>query len=315
MRKLRQQLGLSMIEITVVLAITGLISVPLTAIFQSQLRIPAKIASEVKAASQIQKSTLLLIDDAQSAQSFTPGTNPVYGTFAWKELAGLDPIPVTALYKFEPGEIEEPADGTFAGSALVQTGLIPFSVSLAISAAKDGSAFTVVADGGGAPIVLNSNNPEVASVRLGGTNYKLTYSNGDQSLTVTLSADGSAVGTLTLPRVLGRLVRIMDRGGQVSPAFVILDGLVSFGQVQFRVVGDGTSEPGWVPIVDDNGKTTGFEYTDGKIVITISQVHEVGAEFGDITLEETLVADIRPHEEREVDRPPLSGVQPTSDVH
>ena len=226
MRKLRQQLGLSLVEITVVLAITGLISVPLTAIFRLQLRIPAKVAGEVSSTRQIQKSTLLLIEDAQSAQSFTPGVNPEYGTFAWNELAGPDPIPVTSLYKFEPGKIEGSAGGTFTGFGLVQTGSVPFSVRSVISAAKDGSAFTIVADGVGPPIVLDSDTPEVAAVRLSGFDYKLIYSSGDQSLTVALSSDGSAVGTLTLPRVFGRLVRILDRGGEVSPAIVILDGLV-----------------------------------------------------------------------------------------
>ena len=86
--------------------------------------------------------------------------------------------------------------------------------------------------------------------------------------------------------------------------------LVSFGQVRFQV-----SDPGWGPILDENGKTTGFEYTDGKVVVKITQVHEAGAEFGDVIFEESLVADFRPHSEREVSRPPLSGVQPTGDAH
>ena len=135
MKKLRQQIGLSLVELAVVLAITSLITVPLVAIFRAQLRIPAKIASEVAASRQIQKSTLLLIEDARSAQSFTPGINPEYGTFAWNELAGPDPVPVTSLYKFQPGRIEISAGGTFPGSALIQTGIIPFSVRAAISAA------------------------------------------------------------------------------------------------------------------------------------------------------------------------------------
>ena len=104
MKKLKGQLGLSLVEISVVLAITGLIVVPLTAIFRSQLVIPEKIAGEVVATRQIQKSTLLLIEDAQAAQEFTPGTDPEYGTFSWVELAGPEPIPVTARYFFKPGE-------------------------------------------------------------------------------------------------------------------------------------------------------------------------------------------------------------------
>ena len=310
MSKLKQQLGLSLVELTVVLAITGLISVPLTAIFRLQLRIPAKVAAEVSTTRQIQKATLLLIEDARSAQSFTPGINPVYGTFAWNELAGPDPIPVTSLYKFEAGKIEGSTGGIFTGGELIQTGAIPFVARLAVSAAADGSAFTVAADGGGTPIVLDSNTPEVAPVRLSGTDYKLSYSQGDQSLTFKLNSDGSAVGTLTLPRILGRMVRILDRGGEITPEIVILNGLVSYSQVQFVL-----TEPGWGPILDETGKIIGFEYTDGKIVVNITQIHEAGAEFGDVISEESLVADFRPHEEREVSRPPLSGVQPSGDSH
>ena len=104
MKKFKEQLGFSLVEITVVLAITGLISVPLTAMFQAQLRIPAKIAGEVVAARQIQKSTLLIIEDAQAAQTFTPGTDPDYGTFSWIELAAAEPVSVKARYFFKPGE-------------------------------------------------------------------------------------------------------------------------------------------------------------------------------------------------------------------
>ena len=104
MNILKSQLGINFVELTVVLAITGLIAVPLTAIFRAQLRIPAKIAGEVVAFRQIQKSTLLLIEDAQAAQDFDKGADPEYGTFSWIELAGPEPIPVSARYFFSPGE-------------------------------------------------------------------------------------------------------------------------------------------------------------------------------------------------------------------
>ena len=64
MRKFKEEIGLSLVEMVVVLAITGLIAVPLTSIFSIQVRIPEKIAGEVTAARQIQKTTLLLVDDA-----------------------------------------------------------------------------------------------------------------------------------------------------------------------------------------------------------------------------------------------------------
>jgi len=105
MRRLKEEIGLSLIELALTLAITAIIAVPLTKIFGAQLRLPANIAREVTSARQLQKSTLILIEDARSAQSFTPGTEAnEYGTFAWTELAGADPILVTSRYSFVPAE-------------------------------------------------------------------------------------------------------------------------------------------------------------------------------------------------------------------
>jgi len=103
MKKIKQQLGVTLIELTVAMAISGIIAAPLVAIFSAQLRIPATITVQVVASRQVQSSSLVLIKDAQAAQSFTPG-DPLqleYGTFAWTELAG-EPIPVTAKYFFRP---------------------------------------------------------------------------------------------------------------------------------------------------------------------------------------------------------------------
>lgn len=107
MKKIKQQLGLTLIELTLAMAITGLIATPLAATFSAQILIPKKITTEVAASKQIQKSILVLVRDAQAAQSFTPGApnSQEYGTFAWNELAGADPIPVTAKYVFREGRV------------------------------------------------------------------------------------------------------------------------------------------------------------------------------------------------------------------
>ena len=208
-RKLKQDLGLSLIELTVVLAITGLIAVPLTQIFRSQLRIPAKIAAEVNASRQIQKSTLILIEDAQAAQSFTPGDDPEYGEFAWVEVAGPQPLPVTSRYFFKEGKAE--------------------------------------------------------------------------------------VGKAVEP---GRVFRQLTRGVQETTAIIILEGIEAYDQVVFQI-----DEPIWAfdSEIGEKGKWT---YTEGKITVSIRQVHEAGAEFGEETLEEAIVADFRPQSPRPVALPP-----------
>ena len=102
MKKIKQQLGMSLVDLALAMAITGIIATPMVLIFGAQLRIPQRITVEVTASKQVQNSSLILIKDVQAAQSFTPGDPDEleYGTFAWNELAGADPIPVTAKYLF-----------------------------------------------------------------------------------------------------------------------------------------------------------------------------------------------------------------------
>ena len=158
-KQIKGEIGLNLIELSVAIAITGLITVPLVSIFGVQLRIPAKIATEIAAARQIQKSTLLLTEDAQAATSFVTGSNPVYGVFSWTELAGPEPVPVTSRYSFQPGEELD----------------------------------TAIVDG--EPVVL---------------------------------------------RGPGSVVRVLKRGIEVTPPFIILEGLISYEEVIF-----GVEDPIW----------------------------------------------------------------------
>jgi hypothetical protein len=200
---MKRQWGMSLIEVSLSLAITGLVAVPLTMIVSAQLRIPAKISSNVVASRQIQRSTLVLIEDAQASEAFVVGSDPDYGTFFWKELAGPAPVEVNARYFFAPSE-------------------------------------------------------------------------GETS---------------------GQVRRLADRGGTVGAPIVILDGIFEYGDVVFEVI-----QPEW----DYDNNAQAWTYTDGKVVVSIIQIHEAGAEFGERTLTEALTADFRPLAERPVALPPPS---------
>ena len=214
-KKIKEEIGLNLVELTIVLAVTGIITVPLVAIFALQLRIPAKVATEINAARQIQKSTVLLIEDAQAATSFVTGSNPVYGIFSWTELAGPEPIPVTVQYAFQAGKELE-----------------------------------TVATGGGETIVV---------------------------------------------RDPGRVVRVLTRGTEITPPFIILNGIDTYGQVLFEF-----EEPIWF----FDPATSIWTYTEGQITVSIRQIHEAGAEFGVETIEEKFIADFRPQGVRPVAPPP-----------
>ena len=98
MTKLTSQAGVSLIDLVISLAIGAVIIVPLASILAFELRVPIKTRSELTASQQIQKATLLLTEDASTAQSFTAGVGLDYGTFSWFEFSGVSVIPVTARY-------------------------------------------------------------------------------------------------------------------------------------------------------------------------------------------------------------------------
>jgi len=105
MRFLKGQLGNSLVEVTLALAIGGIISIPLAGIVSTQLRVPLRIANQIATATQIQSSTLFLVDDASTALEFTAGTEPEYGTFTWTEYAFDPPLKITARYYWQEQKV------------------------------------------------------------------------------------------------------------------------------------------------------------------------------------------------------------------
>jgi hypothetical protein len=88
------------------LAITGLIAVPLATTIGIQLLIPASISREVSVKQQELKSTLVVSDDTEVAQTFTPGLKePEYGTFNWTEFSEDGPVPTSSRYFFDKGSL------------------------------------------------------------------------------------------------------------------------------------------------------------------------------------------------------------------
>ena len=101
-RKLKNQWGMSLIEMSAAMAVSAVILVPLTSIIALQIRTPVKVVSELTTKRQLQKASLVITDDASAAETFEFGSEPDYGTFFWDELSGGDPVPVSVRYFFEP---------------------------------------------------------------------------------------------------------------------------------------------------------------------------------------------------------------------
>ena len=105
MRNPSRQAGLTLIELVIVMAITGVVMVPLGAIAVSQLTIPTRIAERVISSERIQNISVSLAQDAWAAGDFTPGVEPEYGSFSWTEFSGAAPVPASAKYLFKEGNV------------------------------------------------------------------------------------------------------------------------------------------------------------------------------------------------------------------
>ena len=202
LKQLLGQGGLSLIELSVTLAIGAVIMVPLTSIISIQLRAPVKVASEITAKRQLQKASLVITEDASAAETFEAGTEPDYGTFTWEELSRGDPVPVTVRYFFET--------------------------------------------------IIDKDSKIESGIRL----------------------------------------RDVIRGGQQLPPKIWIVGVKKFDDVIFQY-----TSPQW--IFGDRD----WALDDGKIVVTVTQTVEAGAEFADTVTTETMTAHLRPDITRPVIQP------------
>ncbi|MFH1140331.1 MAG: hypothetical protein V1724_01370 [Chloroflexota bacterium] len=97
--------GTVLLDLTIAMAITGILLVSLASIAAGIIRIPVKTQSELSASQGIQNAVLAITEDANTAQSFTPGVAPDYGTFTWHEFSGASPVQVTARYYWDGGDV------------------------------------------------------------------------------------------------------------------------------------------------------------------------------------------------------------------
>ena len=125
MKFLKSQLGNSLVELTLAMAIAGIMSVPLAGVIAAQLRIPLEISEDVRTASKLQSSTVVLMNDAVSSRSFIPGLEPEYGTFEWIEFAGAVPVAVSSRYYWEDESVYRVLiwDGSASAPFLVINGI------------------------------------------------------------------------------------------------------------------------------------------------------------------------------------------------
>jgi len=109
------QAGFSLVEVVIALALLGLIIVPLSNILGQLIWIPGARIDTLAAQRSGRQAARWITYDARQASSFTPGSEPDYGTFDWVDRTGGAPVTYAARYYYSDTDNslmrEESVDG------------------------------------------------------------------------------------------------------------------------------------------------------------------------------------------------------------
>ena len=98
------QVGVTLLEVVVGLAIMGLIVVPLAGIINQLIFVPGQWSASVTLMNNTRTAVRWIAEDARQATTFTSSTDPEYGTFTWTDRT-LFPIAThTARYFFSESD-------------------------------------------------------------------------------------------------------------------------------------------------------------------------------------------------------------------
>ena len=102
---MRNQAGLTLIEVVVGLAITGLILGSIAGVLVRVQRVPDEGAARLTLVQELRRTSTFLRTDANMALSFATGVEPEYGTFYWFDFAIYPPTRRSAAYYWDDGMI------------------------------------------------------------------------------------------------------------------------------------------------------------------------------------------------------------------
>ena len=147
--------GVTLIELSITLAITALIIAPLATIIWQLIVVPTETAIEQTVDNQSRNITINIPDDGRSSQVILTGDNPIWATSTWTDFTGTVPGYHKVVYQWDPdGErmlritsIEGTGDTSFTVARFFdkfadvdiafREGSPPFLLETALSAEKD----------------------------------------------------------------------------------------------------------------------------------------------------------------------------------
>ncbi|MBI2865742.1 MAG: prepilin-type N-terminal cleavage/methylation domain-containing protein [Chloroflexi bacterium] len=94
--------GFTLVEVVIALAVTGLLVTTLVAALSLTLTQVPKEGAKLSVENRIQLARYWLTRDANSAEGYTTGTSPMYGTYTWEDYTGETTVTYQAIYYYNP---------------------------------------------------------------------------------------------------------------------------------------------------------------------------------------------------------------------
>ena len=104
LRGARRQDGISILELTLSIALSALMLAPLAAILWQVTAAPAQSTGSIDVVNQVPNVDINVPDDVRSGQIFATGDDPVWGQLAWTNFAGGVSLYHTVTYRWDPGQ-------------------------------------------------------------------------------------------------------------------------------------------------------------------------------------------------------------------
>lgn len=113
----RRQAGLTLIEMIIALAISGLVMGSLGAALTQLIFLPQQSSDELTLLHNLRQAAQWISEDARQAQTFTPGTQPDYGTFTWADRSTFPVTTHTVRYYYSNADLSLWREQTVGGSS------------------------------------------------------------------------------------------------------------------------------------------------------------------------------------------------------
>ncbi len=136
MKMLRNEQGMMLVELTIGLAIGGLLVTVLATVISVVVWLPGQRQDQASVVQDVQPAVQWVTSDANSASAFSIGASPDYGSFNWSDYTGDSRVDYVVTYSYRAAE-------GYVMRTEQQNGIIASSLAVAKNVAGEGDvAFT-----------------------------------------------------------------------------------------------------------------------------------------------------------------------------